>query len=255
MKEELLEKLRSEDKNEVREAIEALEEYPEPEVVRAVLGAVVSKKSKAVLEAGKNFLMNFKGDPKVVCEEVIRLFEYPEPKLRQAAIEVLADRGDLCLNVVREKLVKHEDYNMRKFALDILSAIGSERALEELAPLLQDENPNVSMSALEYLRSFSPFKDRVVELLLQVIPRVKDIYGLTTLASTIIYGEIKDDRLIEPLKKKLEELSDPLEKHWIYKTLVFLGDRSIHEQALENARSVGMEQDIEKDIEIFGSGA
>ncbi|EDP75520.1 HEAT repeat domain-containing protein [Hydrogenivirga sp. 128-5-R1-1] len=252
MKEELLKKLESEDKREVREAIEALEEFSDPEVVRAVVKALIAKKSKAVLEAGKSLLISFRGDPKVVCEEVISLFEHPEPKLRQSAIDILASRGDLCLDVVRERLIENEDYNMKKFALDILALVGSERALEELAPLLEDENPNVSMSALEYLRNFSDFKDRVVELLVRVIPKIKDMYGLTTLASTVIYGEIKDERLVAPLREKLSELSDPMEKHWVYKMLIFLGDRSVYDEALENARAVGMESDIQKDMEIFG---
>ena len=252
MKEELLKKLSSEDKSEVRDAIELLAQYEEPDVIRAIVETTVAKKSKAVLEAAKNTLMKFSKEPKTLCEEVIKLFEYPEPKLRQSAIDILADKGNVCIPTIREKLLEHEDYNMRKFALDILANIGTEEALKELSKLISDENPNVSMSALEYLRNFSNLKDKVVAILIEIIPQIRDLYGLTTLASTIIYGEFKDDRLVKPLLEKLKELSDPNQKHWIYKTLVFLGYKDIRDEALENARSIGMEADIQKDIEIFG---
>ncbi len=252
-REELLEKLTSEDKNEVREAIEALAEFPEEEVIKAIVDAVMRTKSKAVLEAARATLMSMEGCEEAICKEVLRFFEHPEPKLRQTAIEVLSHRGNACLGAVR-KLLESEDYNMRKFALDILAGMGTEEALELVAKALTDENPNVSMTALEYLRNFSVYKEKVIEAIENFIPRVEGLYGLTTLATTIIYGDLKDKRLIEPLKGKLKEVKDPMEKHWIYKTLLFLGDKSVKEEALENAKSVGLEEDIKKDMEIFEIG-
>ena len=254
MKEDILKKLSSKDKNEVREAILALEGEEDPEVLDAVVEAVVASKSKAVLEAGKNFLLSYSGDPKVLCDKVIKFFDYPEPKLRQAAIDILSSKGDACLDVVLERLVESEDYNMRKFALDILANVKTKKALSILERLIEDENPNVSMSALEYLRNFSEFTDDVVRIISKAVPKVKDTYGLTTLASTVIYGEIKDGRLVAPLKSKLEELTDPMDKYWIYKVLIFLGEESIYEDALKNAELIGMRGDVEKDIKIFGTG-
>ncbi len=252
MKEELLKKLNSENKEEVREAIEELANHEEPEVIKALVKTAIERKSKAILEAVKLTLMSFNKENKLICEEVIKFFDYPEPKLRQAAIDILSDKGNTCLEIIKEKLLKSPDYNMRKFGLDILANIKTKEALKEIINMLEDENPNVSMTALEYLRNFSDFKEEVMEGILKVLPKIKDLYGLTTLASTVIYGEIKDKRLIEPLKEKLKEFSEPMEKHWIYKMLIFLGDRSILEKALENAKKAGMEYDIKKDIEIFG---
>ncbi len=251
MKEELLRKLSSEDKGEVREAVEALAEYEDPEVVKALIDTALSRRSRAVLEAVKGTLMSFRREKETVCREVLRLFESPEPKLRQTAIEILSSLGNPCLPFIRERLVEHADYNMRKFALDILSEIGSEEALSVLSPLLEDENPNVRMTALEYLRNFSTFREKVVPLIVKAIPSVNDLYGLTTLASTVIYGNIRDQRLIEPLREKLKELEDPLSRHWVYKTLIFLGDREVVNEALANAQRIGTEEDIRKDMEIF----
>ncbi len=252
LREHLIEKLNSEDKAEVREAIEALKEFQEPEVVKAIVEAVINRRSKAVLEAAKEALISFTNVKECVCKEVLKLFNYPEPKLRQAAIEIISSHGDICLPIVKDKLINSKDYNMRKFALDILANIKTEKALRELAPLLRDENSNVRMSALEYLRNFSPYKEQIADLILDVLPEIKDMYGLTTLASTIVYGNIKDSRLVEPLKEKLKHTEDPLSRYWIYKILIFLGDSSIISEAIENARKIGMEQDVEKDIKIFG---
>ncbi len=249
---ELLEKLRSENREEVREAVEALADFPDEEVIKALVDTAISKKSKAILEAVRSVLMSMDRNREVICREVVRFFEHPEPKLRQTAIDILAHQGDVCLKVVEERLLRHDDYNMRKFALDILSGIRSERALDLIISALEDENPNVSLTALEYLRNFSDVKDRVVEAIIRVIPSVSGMFGLTTLASTIIYGNLKDRRLVDPLREKLRSLKDPLEKHWIYKALIFLGDKSSVREALENAKSVGMEEDLRKDLEIFG---
>ncbi len=251
MKEELIRKLSSEDRAEVRDAIEALANYEDPEVIRAVVDAVLSRRSRAVLEAAKETLMSFTKERETVCREVLRLLETPEPKLRQSAVDILSSAGETCLPLVEEKLLNHPDYNMRKFALDILARIKTGKALELTARLLEDENPNVSMTALEYLQNFAHLRDRVVPLILRVIPRIRDLYGLTTLASTVIYGNLKDQRLLEPLRRKLSELKDPLERYWIYKILIFLGDRSVIEEAVKNARSAGVEEDVRKDIEIF----
>jgi len=226
MKEELIRKLSSEDRTEVRDAIEALADYEDPEVVRAVVDAVLSKKSRAVLEAAKETLMSFSREREAVCREVLRLLETPEPRLRQSAVDILSLAGETCLPLVD---------------------------LELTARLLEDENPNVSMTALENLRNFTHLRDRVVPLIVRIIPRIKDLFGLTTLASTIIYGNLKDPRLLEPLRLKLSELTDPFEKHWIYKILIFLGDRTLVEEAVANARRAGAEEDIRKDIELFAT--
>jgi HEAT repeat protein len=252
VKEELLRKLSSMNKSEVREAIESLADYEEPEVVEAIVDAMIHVRSKAVLEAAKSTLSSYRNIPEVVCGQVVKLFDIEEPKLRHAAIDIMSSYGDECVDVVRDRLLSSKDYNIRKFGLDVLSGVISEKSLDAIISALHDENPNVRFTALEYLRNFSEFKDRVVDAVLEILPQIDDLYGLTTLASTLIYGNFKDSRLIEPLREKLKELKEPLYKHWIYKILVFLEDKDIYEEALENARIICMEQDIKKDLEIFG---
>lgn len=252
MKEQLLKKLRSEDKSEVREAIEALADYSDEEVVKEIVNVMTSVRSKAVLEAAKNTLSSFTDLSDVVCKEVVKLFNIEEPKLRHAAIDILSSYGNTCLNVVEEELLSHEDYNMRKFGLDVLSQVRTEEALTKIISAISDENPNVRFTALEYMGKFTEFKDKVIEGILKVLPHINDLYGLTTLASTVIYCNFKDNRLVQPIKDKLAEIDDPMGKHWLYKTLIFLGDEELYTEALDNAKSIGMEMDIKKDMEIFG---
>lgn len=245
----LLTLLESEDKAEIREAVEKLAEFDDQEVIKALVSTVIRVRSKAVLEAVRNALLEMRNTS--LCSEVLRLFEFPEPKLRHLAIDVLVSKGNLCLEAIKRNLVLSDDPNMRKFGLDVLSGIRTKESIELVGSLVSDEHPNVKNSAIEYLRNFSEFKDEVVEILVKVIDKVKDLYSITTIASTIIYGNFKDRRLIKPLKSLLEELSDPMERHWIYKSLLFLGEKEVINDAMENAKKINMEADIEKDIKIF----
>lgn len=245
----LLMVLESEDKSLIRQAVDKLASYDDEEIVKALASTLRRVKSKAVLEAVKNAFLEM-SDPSL-CRELVNLFDVPEPKLRQLAIEVLVHKGEKCLDSIREKLVLSEDPNMRKFALDILSGIKTKESLKIIGSMTADEHPNVRNTAIEYLRNFSEFKEEVVKILINVIKGVSDLYSVTTLASTIIYGNIKDRELVLPLKKLLERLSEPLEKHWVYKSLLFLGEAEVVEDALENARKIGAQADIEKDLKIF----
>ncbi len=245
----LLSLLESEDKMEIRNAVEKVAEYDDQEVIRALVSTVIRVKSKAVLEAVRNALLEMKN--KSICNEIMRLFEFPEPKLRQLAIDVLVSKGNLCLETIKRNLLLSDDPNMRKFGLDVLSWIRTKESLELIGSMTSDENPNVKNSSIESLRNFSTFKDQVVEILINVIDDVRDLYSITTIASTIIYGNVNDKRLIRPLKSLLGKLSDPMKRHWIYKSLLFLGEKEIIKDAMENAKKIEMETDIKKDIKIF----
>ena len=249
-KEEFLKSLESENKEEVRGAIEALAKFDSPDVIRAMVETAKRVRSKSVLEAVKCSLLSMKSEG--LCKEVLKLFEESEPKLFQLAIDVLTNAGNRCLGEIEEKLLRSPDPNMRKFALDILAGIGTEEALELIGSMIEDEDPNVRNTAVEYLRNFSGFKEKVAGLLIKAMDSARDLYSITTLASTIIYGNVQDERLIEPLKELATSVEDPLMKHWIYKCLLFLRDSSVVKPALENARKIGAVSDIEKDIRIFG---
>lgn len=245
----LLKLLKSEDREVIREAVEKLAGFDDQEVIRALVSTVLRVRSKAVLESVRNALFEMKNP--YLCTEVLKLFEYHEPKLRHLAIDVLVSKGNLCLEAIKRNLVMSDDPNMRKFGLDVLAGIRTKESLELVGSLVTDEHPNVKNSAIEYLRNFSEFKDEVVEILVNVINEAEDLYSITTIASTIIYGNIRDRRLVNPLKRLLKKFTDPMERHWIYKTLLFLGEKDVVKDAIENAKKINAEADIEKDIRIF----
>ena len=249
-KNELLEKLKSNDKNEVREAILQLEGYHDDEVVESIIDAVIRVKAKQVLSAAIDVLLNYQGDKEILAKNAIKLIFTDSPKLRHAGIDILIYCGDKALPYIEKELLNHEDFNIRKYGLDILKEIKTEKSIDLIKKLIEDENPNVKYSAIEYLMNFTKFKDKVVAILKDVIEkeRFDSLYGATTIASTIIYGYFLDESLIPILKKKLKEVEDDLIKHWIYKILIYLGDDEIIEEAKENATKVDMEKVIEKDI-------
>ncbi len=249
-REALLKALESNNKEEVREAIEALAKFDSPEVIRAMVEVAKRVRSKSILEAVRCSLLSMKSEG--LCKEVLKLFEESEPKLFQLAVDVLTKAGNRCLGDIEERLLSSPDPNMRKFALDILAGIETEEALELIGSMIEDEDPNVRNTAVEYLRNFSGFKEKVADMLIKAMDSAKDLYSITTLASTIIYGNVQDDRLIEPLRKLANTIEDPMMKHWIYKSLLFLRDSSAVKPALENAIKIGAQPDIEKDIRIFG---
>ena len=249
-KDELLKALESSNKDEVRQAVEALSEFDSPDVIRALVETAKRVRSKSVLEAVRCSLLSMKN--KSLCSEVISLFRESEPKLSQLAIDVLTNTDNMCLHEIKESLLRSRDPNMRKFALDALARIRTPEALDLIGSMIEDSDPNVRNTAVEYLRNFSKFKNKVAELLAKAVEQAKDLYSITTLASTIIYGNVQDGRLIQPLRKLVSSAQDPMIKHWIYKSLLFLKDSSAVKPALENAKRIGAEADIEKDIKIFG---
>ncbi len=248
-KEELLKKLDSSDKNEIREAILKLEKFSDEDVVKKIVDTILKVKSKKVLEAAVETLMTIE-NKKVIAENVINLIFSDSPKIRHSGIEIIISCGNEALKPIREKLIFHNDFNIRKHALDILKEIKTEEALDLIKLLINDDNPNVKYSAVEFLMEYTNLKDKVVDILLEFIKHEKfeSLYGVTAVASTIIYGHFFDKKFIPLIKEKLKDIDDDNIKHWLYKILIYLGDKDIIEEARENAKKVGMEKVIENDI-------
>ncbi len=250
-KKELLEQLKSTDHDKIRDAILHLENCNDLDVVRAIVDTILHVKSKKVLTAGLETLLNC-ANKEAVAKEAIALIFSKSPKIRHAGITIIVSCGEVAIEIVKEKLLCSDDFNIRKHALDILKDIKTEKSLELISSLLKDENPNVKYSAVEFLMEFTQFKDKVVEILLDFIKNEKfdSLYGATSIASTIIYGHFFDKRFIPLLRKKLENISDEHIKHWIYKILIYLGDEDIIPEAKENAKKIDMLNVIENDITI-----
>ena len=248
----LLSNLDSNDKNLIRESIEKLEHYPSSDVIKKIVDTILKHKVKSILSAGVEVLLNFKNKNEVAKHSIKLLFS-DSPKIRHAGIDILASAGDEAISYLEEKVLNHEDFNIRKYGLDILKEIKTEKALEALKKLINDENPNVKYSAIEYLSNFSKYREKVIDILKNVLEKeeFKSLYAVSTIASLIIYGNLFDNKFIFILKEKLKSIKDENIKYWIYKILIYLGDKSIIEEAKENARKIGMnEKVVEDDLKI-----
>lgn len=247
----LLEKLKSNDNNEVREAIEELQKFEDNNVIKEIVKTALTKKSKIVLEAAVNTLMIF-NNKKTVAQYVVDMLFSDSPKIRHGGIEVLASCGDYAVEIIEEKIISHPDFNIRKYGLDILKEVKSYKALKVLENLLNDENPNVKYSAFEFLMNFGKFREQVIDIIIDFVKNepFDNLYGTTTIASTIIYGNYTDKKMIPVLKEKLKNINNDLIEHWIYKTLIYCGDKEIIPEAVENAKKVDMLNVIENDIQI-----
>jgi len=251
-KDELLKKLKSNDKQEIRDAILELEKYEESDVIKAIIDTIIENRAKQILNAGIDVLLNFKNKKDEIAKNAIKLIFTDSPKLRHAGIDLLISCGDYTIDILEEKILKNQDYNIRKYGLDVLKEIKTERSLELIEKLTNDENPNVKYSAIEFLMNFTKFRDKVIKILKNVLKNESfdNLYGATTIASTIIFGQFFDKTFIPILREKLKLVKDDLIKHWIYKILIYLKDIEIIEEAKENAKRVDMLNVIENDIEL-----
>lgn len=241
----------SNDKSEVRDAIEELSTYEEPEVVVAIVNVVDKFKLKSVTEAAKEALMGFKKLDKIVVQETIKLFYSEEPKVRAMAIDVIASFWNEGIDSL-DLLTKNEDYNMRKYGVDILALVPTRKSLEELALLIKDENPNVKYSAIEALSYFEAYRDRVLEILEEELSNIdaNNMYGIVSIIQAITKGAYKSQKLIDSAKEKLKDTNSFI-KHYLYKLLLFMGDKSIISEARENAKSINLLSDWEKEEHFY----
>ncbi len=248
-KEELLNQLSSQDKKEVREAILSLEKFENEEVIKKIVETILKIKSKIILEAAQEVLINFK-NKKSLSEHCIDLIFSDSPKIRHVGINILVSCGNEAIDIIKKKLVFHDDFNMRKYALDILKEIKTEESLEVIKCLIKDNEPNVKYSAIEFLMEFTKFKEKVVEILLDFLEQeeFKTLYAVTAVASTIIYGHFFNKKFIPIIREKLKTVEDKNIKHWLHKILIYLGDEEIIPEAKENAKEIGMLNVIAEDI-------
>ena len=148
--------------------------------------------------------------PETVRQLISMLGNRNDTGARNAAAAVLAQLGAPVLPSV-VALLEHADPDQRKFAADILGAIGTPEAVAPLVAALQDADPNVRTSAAEALGHVGgPEARRALEKLLfsrDVLLRVCALEGLSEL------------RLPVPLPMLVPLLRDPLTRRSAWRLL------------------------------------
>lgn len=251
-KDEAIKLLKSEDKSDIRFAIEELASFAHEDVVVAIVDRVLEKKIKSITFAAKEVLKEFVDIKDVVIRESIRMIYGDNPKIRAVAVEILSTFGDDSLDQI-DKLLSDEDYNHRKYGVDALACIITQSSLDTLGKMLDDPNPNVRYTAVESLQGFKGFSESLEGYMKIAIESLdpSDMYGVAAIYETMKKTDLKDKKLLEPLKNKLEAASAQFVKHYLYKMLIFQGEHDYIESAKQNADQLRLMEDLQKDLDCY----
>ena len=197
-----LEKMaKSEDEEERREAAHLLGDLKNKGGVR-VLITLLQDPCGAVREAAAGALKKI--DRKEVIQKLISLLYSEEVYIRNMAIEILEEIGEKAVEDIAS-LLQDKNHDIRKFACDMLGNIKNSRATAYLILALDDPHINVACAACEALGNI---RDKTATgALIRVITEKKDKW-LTCYAVEAL-GKIKDPQATKVLMK-LSSSKEPL---------------------------------------------
>ncbi len=247
-KEKILEVLKHGTELDKIEAIECLKNFPEEDVVELLL-EIIEKERQPIRQAAFSTLLTFP-DKARIAKDAVKFLKSSDPLIKAEAVEFLSSLGSDVVPYL-ESFISSHDPNERKLALDVLGPMKIKEAVPFILHLTRDENPNVKYSAVEYLVSF-PDDVHVKNRLCELIKETENLYGI--IAVTFVIKSFGDSYFKIPLLEKLKDTKDPLQKQQIYKALISVWDgepeRSLLEEALNNAKEIGGTEDLFKEITL-----
>ncbi|PWB68641.1 hypothetical protein C3F09_11245 [candidate division GN15 bacterium] len=190
---ELLARLQSPDFYEREEAVKELGTYQEDEAVAGLVIAIEDP-DLGIRELAANLLCTMKSGTaaQLLCSFLAHL----DISTRNLAAEILVRMGADAVPALTETL-KSDDYDVRKFAVDVLGLIRDERAIEPLCQRLWDDNANVVCSAAEALGEIG--SPAAVPHLLAVYEKIEDV----RMPAIEALGKIGDHAALEHLYRCL----------------------------------------------------
>jgi HEAT repeat protein len=198
-----LKKFRSEDPSERREAVEGLRGGPENMAIPFLVTALMDQ-NPGVQQAAIDILIEI-NTPDVVSSVIPLLRDELSAPLRNMAVEILSRTGARDVESIG-RLLREENSDVRRFAADILGAIGDNRSVTALVGALKDENPNVRSSAANSLGMMGG--RAAVDPLIEALDTEKEEWVLFSLIEAL--GKIGDKRVIAHLTHFLEDESETL---------------------------------------------
>lgn len=144
---ELLIQLQSSDFFEREEAVKNLGDCNQDEAVAGLVTALEDP-NLGIRELAADFLIQIKSV--IGAQLLIRFLGHEDIGTRNLAAEILMKIGKPAVQPLIDDLVD-DDYDIRKFIVDILGIIGDEAAVGPLCERLSDNNLNVAISATEAL--------------------------------------------------------------------------------------------------------
>lgn len=130
------------------------------EGIPALVERMIMEDSRFVREVIVNSLKIM--EQSQVIPSVIPLLRSDDAFIRNSAVDILSARGDEALSAI-EKILNDKDKDVRKFALDVLLPLGTEKAGELIARGLDDTDMNNQMTAVEYLGQLE-YKDASIKI-------------------------------------------------------------------------------------------
>jgi len=125
-----------------------------------------------------------------------------EIELRNLAGEALTKLGEASVQVLLPYL-KSNDFDVRKFACDILGLIADDSISENVIPLLSDTDKNVQLSAVEALGNLR--SEKALDHLVMVYENFDEIKPQVIEAIGKIGGDNSEAYLLEQLDKETEQ--------------------------------------------------
>lgn len=248
--ENILELLNSDNKSDIRYAIEQLQQFKSLESLNLIFDVLNRHHSVSILEIAKETLLTFAEYKDELITKSKPLIFSNEPKVRSFAIDICSYFDDIALYL--DDILSNEDYNIRKYALDILIRQPNRNSFEKLKTLLNDSNSNVRNTAIEFLEFFIKFRDEIEILIVEILDKIdtNDLYSLASIYTAITNGIFISDSLILKCREKIAQSTNEFSKHYLYKIAIFIGDSELIDDARVNAKKINLSDDLEKIIKF-----
>lgn len=196
--EELRKKLRSENTEERRQAVESLRGKIEPSSINILVDAMKDQSWRVRKSATDILQSQFTVDQYV--QGVMSLLAIEDNAgARNSAIDLLVSIGKQAIHSLIEAF-NTDNHDVRKFIIDIIGEISDKRSIPLLLSALKDEDENVKASAVEHLGKLK--EPTVVDALIDIL-RGDDLWTAYPAADAL--GMIGDERAIPELVNALEK--------------------------------------------------
>lgn len=186
---DLLSRLQSPDFYEREEAVRSLGSYGEDEAVAGLVMALEDP-DMGIRELAADLLAQMKGN--TASQLLISFLGHADIGTRNLAAEILVKVGEEAVQPLLDD-IDNEDYDIRKFIVDVLGLIKDPRSVEQICRKLYDENANVACSAAEALGLIG--SKEAVPALIGAFENVED----SRLPAAEALGKIGDPSSLEQL--------------------------------------------------------
>ncbi|NOW26640.1 HEAT repeat domain-containing protein [Clostridium saccharobutylicum] len=187
--------------------------------IEYLINELKNEKDKYTQEIIANRIGQFKSE--YTANLVGKMLEIEDTRIRNTAIEILQDMGEMCINTI-SKMVYHNDKNVRKFILDIIKEIKTEKSSLVALAALNDNDDNIVQTAVEIV-NYNRYIPAIPKLL-DILKVTNNIWIIVALINA--FSTLGEKSAAQHIEERLDEISlSTLEKNIIINYYVkALGD-------------------------------